>query len=118
LASEKYQAGFAIGLQRGGEDDLKCLDRQALLADLRKVVEELEDDLRQRCDSVAEIDEKLRSEWQSARDSKRTADAYPAWRDAFLTQVAVAWVRTANASIASALSGSPCAATNERMAGE
>jgi len=68
------------------------LDRAALLKDLQRQVSNLEDDLRQRCGEVAELDAKLQSEWQSARDAKRTAETYAAWRDAHLTQVAAAWV--------------------------
>lgn len=63
-----------------------------LLTDLQKWVTKFENDLRQRCREVPELDASLKADWQKARDSKRTAEAYEVWRDGQLTQSAVGWV--------------------------
>jgi hypothetical protein len=68
------------------------IDRKLLLSDLQKRVKLLEDDLRARCDAVAEINDALKKEYDAARAKKRTALTYNVWRDEELTQVAVAWV--------------------------
>ncbi len=63
-----------------------------LLTDLQKWVTKFENDLRQRCREVPELDASLKADWQKARDIKRTAEAYEVWRDGQLTQSAVGWV--------------------------
>ena len=63
-----------------------------LLTDLKKQVTLLENDLRQRCKDVPEIDAPLRAQYDAAKAGKRTAMTYGAWLDEQLTQVAVAWV--------------------------
>lgn len=63
-----------------------------LLTDLQKWVTKFENDLRQRCREAPELDASLKADWQKARDSKRTAEAYEVWRDGQLTQSAVGWV--------------------------
>lgn len=63
-----------------------------LLTDLQKWVTKFENDLRQRSREVPELDASLKADWQKARDSKRTAEAYEVWRDGQLTQSAVGWV--------------------------
>jgi hypothetical protein len=63
-----------------------------LLTDLQKWVTKFENDLRQRCREVPELDALLKADWQKAKDSKRTAEAYEVWRDGQLTQSAVGWV--------------------------
>ncbi|GLZ41162.1 BREX-2 system adenine-specific DNA-methyltransferase PglX [Actinokineospora sp. NBRC 105648] len=67
------------------------VDQRALLADLRKQVVLLEDDLRGRSEE-AEFAEPLVKEYKTAFDAKRTAATYESWRDERVTQVAVAWV--------------------------
>lgn len=68
------------------------IDRQQLTAELAKQVTRLEDDLRQRADSVPEVAETVAAEWQRAHDAGRTAHDLPTWRESLLTQVAVGWV--------------------------
>ncbi|HWJ40667.1 MAG TPA: BREX-2 system adenine-specific DNA-methyltransferase PglX, partial [Candidatus Limnocylindrales bacterium] len=69
------------------------IDRKALLDDLKKLVTKLEKDLRERCDKNAEVDARVRIEYEKAKEAKRTSVAYkPTWRDEWITQVAVAWV--------------------------
>jgi hypothetical protein len=68
------------------------INSKQLLSDLQKQVRPLEDDLRSRCDEVPEVDAPLRKEYEEAKQHGRTALTYAAWRDAELTQIAVAWV--------------------------
>jgi hypothetical protein len=65
---------------------------KALLTDLQKWVTKFENDLRQRCREVPELDASLKADWQKAKDNKRTAEAYEIWRDGQLTQSSVGWV--------------------------
>nr|WP_196191517.1 BREX-2 system adenine-specific DNA-methyltransferase PglX [Streptomyces sp. BRB081] len=67
-------------------------DKAALLKDLKKLVVDLEDDLRSRSASEEEFRTRLDREWREAKDARRTALSYPAWRDERVTQAAVAWV--------------------------
>jgi hypothetical protein len=64
----------------------------ALLKDLKKQVTALEDDLRERSESVEEFSTRLQAEYARAREGKRTAATYGAWRDERVTQAAAAWV--------------------------
>ncbi|MFE5993774.1 BREX-2 system adenine-specific DNA-methyltransferase PglX [Streptomyces sp. NPDC056453] len=68
------------------------VNKTELLKDLRKQVKTLEDDLRERSEAVAEYKAKLEAEYTPAREAKRTAAMYGAWRDERITQVAAAWV--------------------------
>ncbi|WP_328541203.1 BREX-2 system adenine-specific DNA-methyltransferase PglX [Streptomyces sp. NBC_00371] len=68
------------------------VNKTELLKDLRKQVKTLEDDLRERSEAVAEYKAKLEAEYAHAREAKRTAATYGAWRDERITQVAAAWV--------------------------
>ncbi|MFF1569218.1 BREX-2 system adenine-specific DNA-methyltransferase PglX [Streptomyces sp. NPDC058293] len=68
------------------------VNKTELLKDLRKQVKTLEDDLRERSEAVAEYKAKLEAEYTHAREAKRTAATYGAWRDERITQVAAAWV--------------------------
>ncbi|MEV5354500.1 BREX-2 system adenine-specific DNA-methyltransferase PglX [Streptomyces sp. NPDC052693] len=67
-------------------------DKAALLKDLKKLVVALEDDLRARSESEEEFRTRLDREWREAKEARRTALSYPAWRDERVTQAAVAWV--------------------------
>ncbi|MBA5221626.1 BREX-2 system adenine-specific DNA-methyltransferase PglX [Streptomyces griseoaurantiacus] len=67
-------------------------DKAALLKDLKKLVVDLEDDLRSRSMSEEEFRTRLDREWREAKEARRTALSYPAWRDERVTQAAVAWV--------------------------
>ena len=68
------------------------MDRAGLLKDLKKQVAALEDDLRERSETVEEFRTRLEAEYARARDGKRTAATYGAWRDERVTQAAAAWV--------------------------
>ena len=68
------------------------IDRGRLLADLKRLRANLEEDLRGRCDEKPELDVFLREDHRRAVDGGRTASSYTAWREDYLTQVAVAWI--------------------------
>jgi hypothetical protein len=68
------------------------ISSKPLLADLKKQVTLLENDLRKRCNEHPEVDAPLRAAYDAAKAGKRTAATYNAWRDEQLTQIAVAWV--------------------------
>ncbi len=73
--------------------DVKAgVDPAALLKDLKRQVAALEDDLRARTESVDEIRDRLEAEYRQAREARRTAATYGAWRDERVTQSAAAWV--------------------------
>src|SRR5688572_5348324 len=63
-----------------------------LLKDLKKLLRILETDIRSRVGDTT-LEGELRSEWQAAREAKRTAQAVTAWLDDEVTQAAVDWVR-------------------------
>lgn len=63
-----------------------------LLTDLKRWVIRFEDDLRQQCKDVPELDARLKAQYKQAKDAGRTAFSYPVWRDGELTQSAVGWV--------------------------
>ena len=63
-----------------------------LLKDLQKRVTLLEEDLRRRCDADPLVNAPLQAQYAAARESKRTAETFNAWRDEQITQIAVAWV--------------------------
>ncbi|MHC0429480.1 BREX-2 system adenine-specific DNA-methyltransferase PglX [Streptomyces sp. O3] len=67
-------------------------DKADLLKDLKKLVVAVEDDLRARSGSEEEFRTRLDREWREAKDARRTALSFPAWRDERVTQAAVAWV--------------------------
>lgn len=68
------------------------IDRAALVADLKRAVTALEDDMRAHADETPELGERLRREHQRAQQAERTAMAFAEWREGELTQAAVAWV--------------------------
>ena len=68
------------------------IDSKTLLADLRKLVAALEKDIRERTNAVPEIRVALEAEHAKAKKAERTAQTFNAWRDDYVTQVAVAWV--------------------------
>lgn len=63
-----------------------------LLADLKRWVTRFENDLRDQCKEVPELDARLKEQYQLAKKAGRTAFAYSVWRDGELTQSAVGWV--------------------------
>ena len=68
------------------------IDRRALLADLRRRLKRLEQDLAERSESVQEMKSALEAEYRAARDAERTGDTFRVWRAGALTQAAVAWL--------------------------
>ena len=63
-----------------------------LLADLTRQLKGLESDLRQRIAGQADLDASLRTEWQAARDAKRSAETFETWADQVITQAGVHWL--------------------------
>jgi hypothetical protein len=68
------------------------IDGRQLLAGLQPLRKRIEDDLRERSEQVPELGQRLRAEWQAARERERTAQTYEAWRDDTLAQAAVMWL--------------------------
>ena len=68
------------------------INRQTLLSDLRRILRQLETDLRQRCDELPEVDTALHGEYDAAKEAQRTAQSFEEWRSGTITQVAAAWV--------------------------
>ena len=68
------------------------IDAGHLLADLARLRADLEDDLRELCAEDPELDAFLQREHRRAIRRERTAETYHAWREEYLTQVAVAWI--------------------------
>jgi hypothetical protein len=68
------------------------IDSSLLLDDLRKLLRVLETDLRERCQTEDVINAPVLSEYQAARKSGRTVEAFESWREDYLTQVGVAWL--------------------------
>ena len=68
------------------------IDGRQLLAALQPLRKRLEDDLRERSEQVPELGQRLRDEWQAARQRERTAQTYEAWREDTLAQAAVMWL--------------------------
>ena len=68
------------------------IGRMALLADLRRQLKRLEQDLAERSESVQEMKSALEAEYRAARDAERTGDTFQVWRAGALTQAAVAWL--------------------------
>ena len=70
------------------------IERQALLADLQRLLPRIEADLLERSDSaeVPDVGLALRNEYASAQAAERTAQSYTEWRSDQITQAAAAWV--------------------------
>lgn len=68
------------------------INARQLLTDLQAQQKKLENDLRQQSEALPELKQRLESEYKAARDAGRTADTFNTWRDAQVTQSAVAWV--------------------------
>ncbi|MGW6096972.1 BREX-2 system adenine-specific DNA-methyltransferase PglX [Streptomyces sp. NPDC055157] len=68
------------------------LDKEALVKDLKRLVLDLEDDLRVRSETVDGFRTPLEEEYRQAKEAKRIAAPYAAWRDERVTQAAAAWV--------------------------
>jgi hypothetical protein len=70
------------------------INRSALLADLKRLVTTVQDDLRTRASStdVPEVGHRLADEYARAQAARRTAATFEAWREGEITQMAVAWI--------------------------
>jgi len=68
------------------------IDSRRLLDALRRLLRQLEDDLRQRIEARADLDARLRAEWQAARDTGRVGASFADWREEEITQAAAHWV--------------------------
>ena len=68
------------------------IDRKALLADLRRQLKRLEQDLAERAENIPEMTSILQEEYRAARDAERTGDTFLIWRAGALSQAAVAWL--------------------------
>lgn len=63
-----------------------------LLADLKRRLTGLEDDLRERINTLPDLKASLQAEWQAARDANRTAEPFETWADQVITQAGVHWL--------------------------
>jgi hypothetical protein len=63
-----------------------------MLGDLQRLVIDIQADLRQRSEELADVRATLEAEHARAQAQQRTAQGFAAWREDFLTQVAAAWV--------------------------
>lgn len=68
------------------------INPKALLSDLKRLLGQLEGDLRERADEVLVLGESLRLAYDRAKQAERTAQPFETWREEYLTQVAAAWV--------------------------
>ncbi|GAA5105291.1 BREX-2 system adenine-specific DNA-methyltransferase PglX [Haloechinothrix salitolerans] len=72
-------------------DTASGVEKKALLRDLRKQLEDLTVDLRERA-TDKQFHEPLRREYNAAYDAKRTAATYETWLEGRVTQAAVGWI--------------------------
>lgn len=63
-----------------------------LLADLKRRLTGLENDLRERINTLPDLKASLQAEWQAARDANRTAEPLETWADQVITQAGVHWL--------------------------
>lgn len=63
-----------------------------LLADLKRRLTVLEDDLRERINALPDLKASLSAEWQAARDANRVAEPFESWCDQVITQAGVHWL--------------------------
>ena len=61
--------------------ELAPANPMAHLKDLQRLQREVQEDLRQRCDEVAELRERLQADYQAARARGRTTSTYGEWRE-------------------------------------
>ena len=70
------------------------IERQQLLKDLQGVLPEIEQDILAYAESKPELNTHLKDEYAKAKEANRTAEHFVAWREAQITQAAVAWILT------------------------
>lgn len=74
--------------------DLPVINRADLLKNLQSLLPHIEKDILAYSESNAELSEHLQSEYRAAVEAERTAEHFVSWRQAQITQAAVAWVLT------------------------
>lgn len=74
--------------------DLPVINRANLLKNLQALLPHIERDVLAYSEDNAELSEHLQSEYRSAVEAERTAEHFVSWREAQITQAAVAWVLT------------------------
>jgi len=70
------------------------IDRSGLLKDLQRELPKIEKDILAYSESKPELAEHLQEEYEKAQVAGRTAEHIVAWREAQITQAAVAWILT------------------------
>ncbi len=70
------------------------INRTALLKDLQRLLPKIEKDILAYSEQNAELTEHLTSEYTKAAQASRTAEHFLDWREAQITQAAVAWLLT------------------------
>ena len=70
------------------------IDATALTTDARRLVLEVEDDLRAVLAADGELSQQWRGRHTAALRGNRTSADFASWRDEHITQVAVSWVLT------------------------
>lgn len=70
------------------------INPKELLTDLQRLLPKVEDDILAYSESHPELGQRLQTEYGNAREAGRTAEHFVAWREAQITQAAVAWVLT------------------------
>lgn len=72
--------------------DLPVINRANLLKNLQTLLPHIERDILGYSEANAELSEHLQTEYRSAVEAGRTAEHFVSWREAQITQAAVAWV--------------------------
>ncbi|WP_040259324.1 BREX-2 system adenine-specific DNA-methyltransferase PglX [Pseudomonas massiliensis] len=70
------------------------INRADLLKNLQSLLPHIEKDILAYSESNAELSDHLQSEYRAAVEAERTAEHFVSWREAQITQAAVAWVLT------------------------
>ena len=70
------------------------IDRQQLLKDLQRLLPKIEQDILAYTESESVLHSHLQQEYHKAKEANRTAEHFVAWREAQITQAAVAWILT------------------------
>jgi len=74
--------------------DLPVINRANLLKSLQALLPHIERDILAYSEANTELNEHLQSEYRAAVEAERTAEHFVSWREAQITQAAVAWVLT------------------------
>ncbi|WP_313326127.1 BREX-2 system adenine-specific DNA-methyltransferase PglX [Pseudomonas qingdaonensis] len=74
--------------------DLPVINRAELLKSLQALLPHIEKDILAFSEANAELSENLQCEYRAAVEAERTAEHFVSWREAQITQAAVAWVLT------------------------